>query len=214
MILKQYEIITKPYLNQIEILFNSSYYKLIILAVLITSLVILLFSSRLTTFIIYHHTSIVITALGWFILSKKEHPNSSYFFIGSSCAQITYFVTVKKIIKRKIGLLLILWLIYLPLILLKIMSDVLYIFLCVISLVVCILYGEFFRIWVGCFVGGCLCSGSIGFISNEKVVSPQTVFSAFLCAITGVIFNYKFMIRHKKKKIQILPQIESIAEKL
>ncbi|KAM0686720.1 hypothetical protein COBT_002050 [Conglomerata obtusa] len=204
MILSRYSLLIAPYNAQLVALMDSNFGIYALTFLFFLGIILIVFSSRLTNFIIYHHTSVIITAIAWYCLEKEDHTKSTYFFIGSTCAQITWFVTVKKFVKRRFGLLLVLLGIYIPRICIEYGEsgwyDLLYVFIFGCSIALCIYRSEFFRVLVGCFTGSCVVCGCIGYLVAKKIVSTPALFSAVASTCIGMIINYRLA---SKKQVNV-----------
>lgn len=203
MILEYYLQIIEPYTKQLDKIFTSKLKIPLSIIVYFTGLIVVIFPHKFKTLLIFQHTSVTITTIAWFILSQKEHSNSSHFLFGSICAQITYFVTVKKITKNRFTFFLIICLFYLPLICSKYTNDLVYIFLCIFCFAICIYKVKLFIISVICFSGGCVTSGITCFWIKDEVICFEGILAAVLLSISSIIINFTLKKRKRKQKVYI-----------
>lgn len=158
---------------------------------MITGISCIIFIKDITSFIIYHHTSTFITIIGWFILSKREAEKSSYFFIGSTCANITYFLAVKNRLKKDIFLILILFLFYFPV--LDIAYDMQGFLFLTLSIFIILLYFKvdkfFFKIVVCCFIGTCIMVGTFVYWKYGVLFGKFGGLCIFLVSTLGIYLN-------------------------
>lgn len=191
MIMKYYIELTEPYAINIQNFLTNGYIEypsLICIAVI--GIMLLLFPRKMTRLIIYNHTGLVLAIIGWYVLSKHDFSNSSYFFIGTLCTHVTYFLNIKKCFSDNIYILLFLILLYFPIIdVVYEMDGVLFLTCIMFSIMILVIRKNMFLVLGVLFMGSCLVVSSIVYIMTQTLLGKYGFLGIFVTCCVGVLFN-------------------------
>lgn len=190
--MKYYLNLIQPYADNIsEFLENRLVAYVLLILIACMGLMLILFPRKMNRLIVYNHTSLFLAVICWYILSKRDFSKSSYFFIGTCCTHLTYFINVGSILNENICILLFLTIFYFPILdVLYEMDGILLLTCFVFSLMVLIMKKRLFLALGVIFMGSCMIVGSMTYLFTGKLLEKYTFLGIFVVYSLGLLFNY------------------------
>lgn len=190
--------ITEPYANNLKDFLKNKYIAIPSLAFLsLMGLMFILFPLKMNKLIIYNHTSLLLAIIFWYILSHRDYCKSSYFFIGTLCTHMTYFINLKQYWSDNVYTLFFLIILYFPILDVAYEMHGLLFMVCIIfSMMILYVKRRIFVALSTIFIGSYIIVCSLIYLATQQLLGKFGILGIFVVCSAGILFN-----KHVKKNV-------------